>query len=459
MSSQVRHMHAVYSRAEEVCIYWGECADLTTQCDFYHMEHEEDLHPFWRNEAEKYLNPVWRDEAALWPDIKQEAWRDEAEVWPDIKPEAPRNTREGPNSLSNTIASRSTEYRLPQSPLEGCTPDVHRSGAYLFVVALENELLRDNGEDDSLHHFWWKRLWTVQELLLAKHPVVYCGPYVILWKTVCRIWTEIDTHYDLILSSKLTDVRMRLDIAHLNALRSRSERNLHDLLLATTDKAFTEPKDRVFALLGALSQDTFSPNYALDLRVIYTSTAVHCVSTQCAFDILFSQWERGYPLGTEAQGLYSCVPDFDRSRSMPTMTWQTSCLLRPEQGRWERGRSSTLPGTFSFEYACPERIETMSVLSGRNTSVELIENTASRCRIAFNGAFASTVSKLYNFGQHDLDWILTDLSRTASQYFAGSLCEGNEHWNVSITNRQEQHAYDLYKLLLESCFLNLDGNA
>jgi hypothetical protein len=99
----------------------------------------------------------------------------------------------------------------------------------------------------------------------------------------------------------------------------------------------------------------------------------------------------------------------------------------------------------------------MSVLSGRNATADLIENTASRCRIAFAEACVSTVSKLYKFGQDNLDWILTDLSRSTSQYFAESLCEGNRHWNVFTTDQQEQHAYDLYTLMLESCSLQRDG--
>jgi hypothetical protein len=101
----------------------------------------------------------------------------------------------------------------------------------------------------------------------------------------------------------------------------------------------------------------------------------------------------------------------------------------------------------------------MSVLSGRDASADLIENSTSRCRIAFTGACVSTVSKLYIFGQHNLDWILTDLSRSASQYFAQFLCEGNIHWNVLTTDQEEQHAYDLYTLMLESCSLHLDGDA
>jgi hypothetical protein len=303
-SSQVRHMHAVYSRAEEVCIYWGECADQSPNFTSIFEGHFElnllidiDLHPVRRG--------------------------DEVESWHDTELEASRSTH-----VDNLVPHEAINYgafKYPPSQrtlmLEGCTPAIAQILAGIFSVALEQKLLGDLWSDGPLHQLWWKRLWTVQELLLAKHPVVYCGPYVIIWKTVFQIWTE----HNLGRRPR----RMRMDIAYLNALRSQPERNLHDLLLATTDKAFTEPKDRIFALLGASSKGTFSPDYALDTRVIHTSTAVHCIATQGTFDILFSRWERSYPLDSELHRLNSCVPDIDRSHGASAFTWQTSCLLRP----------------------------------------------------------------------------------------------------------------------------------
>jgi hypothetical protein len=81
---------------------------------------------------------------------------------------------------------------------------------------------------------------------------------------------------------------MRVEIKYWDNLRDRSERTWHALLLATADKAFTEPKDRIFALLGALTHGTIPPDYTMHLRVIYTSSDVQCIVTQGAFDILFN---------------------------------------------------------------------------------------------------------------------------------------------------------------------------
>lgn len=113
--------------------------------------------------------------------------------------------------------------------------------------------------------------------------------------------------------------------------------------------------------------------------------------------------------------------------------------MRREQGRWEKVG------------AC--------ALNGKDITVEALESTASRCRIAFDGTCVATVSKLYLFGHHTLDWILTDLSRSISQYFAKSSCDSHKHWSASTADQWGQHAYDICTLLLESCSLHTDGNA
>jgi hypothetical protein len=90
-----------------------------------------------------------------------------------------------------------------------------------------------------------------------------------------------------------------------------------------------------FRLVGALPLGTISLDYSLDVQVIHTSITLHCIATQGTFDILFSQWDRSYQLDHEMDKLYSCVPDFDRSIRMLTLSklWTIPCLTRLEQGR------------------------------------------------------------------------------------------------------------------------------
>jgi hypothetical protein len=419
-SSQVRRMHTVYSRAEEVCIYFGECAEQT-------LKKRED--PFGNTTRPEYhwTNAVGDDE-------------DESFFKPV------HSVRELQKSAANSYKS-SKEGRWAQ---EGEPFDDN------FMTAMEGNLLSDLTPGTSRQHLWWNRLWTVQELLLARKPVVYCGPYTILWSNMIRLWIRPYSSPGAHILRKnfpRATLRMREETIWLHWLRGRTERNLHALLLATTDKAFAEPKDRIFALLGASSPGTISLDYGLDLRNIYALTAIHCITTQGTFDILFSRWERSYQLNSEVDRSHSWVPDFDRSYDIHSyrQSWQTPCLTRAEQGRWEGARIGTIPDLVGFDHECPGRDDSLSMLSLRDIGIEVIENTASRCRLAFNGVCVKTVSQLFQFGQQNLDCILADLSGSTE-----SVCEGNGYWKASTTNLQERHAYDICDLLLKSCSLHLE---
>jgi len=158
----------------------------------------------------------------------------------------------------------------------------------IFLQEFQRILRRDRSLSDPwVQHLWWERLWTLQELLLAKHPVVYFGPFAMPWTRLIAVWpTYYERH-----SVSFTEWRK---FFNLEQLRHQTSRDMHGLLLATAEKAFTEPKDRVLALIGALQHTSFPLHYALDLRVINALTAIHCIAEEDTFDILFSQWTRSY---------------------------------------------------------------------------------------------------------------------------------------------------------------------
>jgi hypothetical protein len=448
-SSQVRHMHAVYSRAGEVCVYFGECREQA----YYNSEDAA------VRAADTFLRTAHLSmECTEQSDHKSVAghiyiiMETQRQHWGQLwARKSLRAAQELQRVVDNSYGSPDAT-RLIRRWLKGRTSDVYQIDAHEFAKALEEDLLRDLACDASLHRLWWKRLWTVQELLLAKHPVVYCGPYVMPWTTMFKVWTykrtlrKDDSRYRV--SHDMSP--MRLEIEYLDMLCCQPNRNLHALLLATTDKAVTEPKDRIFALLGALPQRTLSLDYSLDKRVRDALTVMHCIATQGTFDILFSRWDRSYQLDCGPGRLYSCIPNLDQIHGSCGVGWRIPCILHPEQGRWENARVNAFPAMLRPDYASrPQEF----VLTGNNVDMNVIENTATRCRVAFNGACVTTVRKMYRLGKHDLDWILADLS--ASQYFAESLCDrSRRRWKASTTKDHQQSAHELYTLLLESCSLH-----
>jgi hypothetical protein len=487
-------MHAVYSRAEEVCIYWGEFVEQSFNGSEvknpYHPSREDSEHRreigvdvFSRDQnlctaqeidkaarlSTKSLEELEVSRRGL--EVMRKGSFVESVALVKSRGESllsllPFSSRRGKRPLrapqeEEEAARQSAE--LKRRRLTGYISDSRNESPIEFIKALEESLLGGLASVASSPQSWWRRLWTVQELMLAKLPVVYFGPRVVLWTMLVRTWTQLELAKNELAHGTITEQmclrNMRMDITHLNLLRDQPIRNLHVLLLATTDKGFTEPRDRIFALLGALPQQAISPDYSLDMRITHTSVAMHCIATQCTYDILFSQWKRGYRLICEANSLRSCVPNLDLGLGTMGQDWQTPCLTRPEQGRWESARVGTVPHLFSNDYYVPQRNRSMLVLNGKEISMVAIENTAMRSRIAFNGDYVTTVSKLYRLGEHDLDWMLGDLSRSPSQYSAESLCKGNRHWNLSTPNPREQTAYDIYTLLLESCSIHLEGYA
>jgi hypothetical protein len=146
-------MHAVYSRAEEVCIYFGENADWTG-----HKGKSEHV----------YI--IMLDDTEFWGCRRLGVAQELQKLVDDS---------DGSECATNIIGQF----------LDDCASLVYRIHPAKFVQAAEDSLRGDPADGSSSLYFWWKRLWTVQELLLAKRPVVYYGRCVMRWNTIYRIWS------------------------------------------------------------------------------------------------------------------------------------------------------------------------------------------------------------------------------------------------------------------------------
>jgi hypothetical protein len=123
---------------------------------------------------------------------------------------------------------------------------------------------------------WFTRLWTVQELALASQdPLVGCGFTWITWSTLLGAWQkgamrEFSEMEMIILGDgdennkdeggALSGVRpsgIKIDL--LNNLRTavanKGGEELQDLLLNTNSSKATEPRDRIYALLGMMRSE------------------------------------------------------------------------------------------------------------------------------------------------------------------------------------------------------------
>jgi hypothetical protein len=134
---------------------------------------------------------------------------------------------------------------------------------------------------------WWRRVWTTQEIGLAQRAEVYCGDKHLPWD------------YFVLFSDMLT-IRPVLDVLQRHNPRSEAGRkalgglpaviakarsvwdmwarrktdkiNLSFLVHTTFDRLATDPRDKIYALLGLVNEGaTLEPDYTLNTSKVYTA--------------------------------------------------------------------------------------------------------------------------------------------------------------------------------------------
>jgi hypothetical protein len=147
--------------------------------------------------------------------------------------------------------------------------------------------------------------------------MVYCGPDAITWTeldSVCNIFKKEGTYlYDLFYdrpSFAWTLIRggpRSLQLSRYSP--SLSAPPLVELLLSHKGKKSTDPKDKVYSLVGICStRDSFGViDYSRSIRDIYTHTARHIISTSGKLDVICVKQHDTAPFN-----LPSWAPDWTR---------------------------------------------------------------------------------------------------------------------------------------------------
>ncbi|KAI0547896.1 heterokaryon incompatibility protein-domain-containing protein [Xylaria curta] len=123
---------------------------------------------------------------------------------------------------------------------------------------------------------WFHRVWTFQELCLAKDAQVLCGDFQISWSVIAKAYAALESYG---LSQSIFG-----GIADCMAASSRFYSNNLDLerpylsvlLPLTRELEATDPRDKVFAMLGLVNMSrlpTVKCDYTLSVKEVYTSFA------------------------------------------------------------------------------------------------------------------------------------------------------------------------------------------
>ncbi|KAF7877307.1 hypothetical protein EAF04_000990 [Stromatinia cepivora] len=165
--------------------------------------------------------------------------------------------------------------------------------------------------------YWW-RIWVIQEVACAKEAVVFCGdesiPLIELSNTCDILKREEHLLLSIYLKSPsfvrtlTTGGPKGLQVSRYQA-PDAVEPPLFELLLSHKSKKSSDPRDKVYALIGISdSRKSFGRfDYSLSVRQVYTHTARHIIHDSRRLDIICVDQK-----ASDGDELPSWVPNWTR---------------------------------------------------------------------------------------------------------------------------------------------------
>jgi hypothetical protein len=150
---------------------------------------------------------------------------------------------------------------------------------------------------------WFRRIWTVQEVAVARYTMVMCGPEEMPWTEMIR-GLEVGVSSRLLYSKRALnpdtldffDPAHAAQLSHWEKLQQSSKYSgynldsLLDYLLWFRAREATNPLDKVYALLGLVKNDTLAkaivPHYASAVEGVYNTVTRKFLEAAGKLDIL-----------------------------------------------------------------------------------------------------------------------------------------------------------------------------
>lgn len=208
---------------------------------------------------------------------------------------------------------------------------------------------------------WWGRTWTLQEFLMGEETVMYCGGSSIgvdgMFKGVGRVWDW--SQYRPGLAGLIPRTMYEKAWNRLRLLEwfcNRGEMPLVGMMAYTATSRVTDPRDRIYSLLGLATEKdrrvVGTPDYECDATVVYSRFARAFVEVHQSLDIVCVARALDDDLveaDDERPGLYgrlaSWVPD-----------WSLRCMFSPPVLCLASQSASTHIGNFrplhSWKHSC-----------------------------------------------------------------------------------------------------------
>jgi hypothetical protein len=174
---------------------------------------------------------------------------------------------------------------------------------------------------------WWRRIWVVQEVAAAKNDIwVGCGSYWLPWEKFLGAALTIESYKNHPFVQRIARLGVGASaILDKSKFRAKTDGRLDkfggllNLLFYFRNYEATDPRDRVFALLGFTPSIPVVPDYTKTAEEVYEElvrTSIQ-VTGSCMMIFLCRKPKR--------LQLPSWVPDF--SVNLPDDAWNVSCPL------------------------------------------------------------------------------------------------------------------------------------
>jgi hypothetical protein len=231
----------------------------------------------------------------------------------------------GPEADDSSLAidfliAMADKYSFPDEVSSLISVVVGRRGLDAVVLLFERE--------------YWRRLWVVQEVFNAKDITVYCGSRQVNWSVFklassafARHRDDLEYHFTGTSSGNRQSSRIisRDHFTHSQVLIYQGPRSLPDIswvaklgeesllavLRACRRKLASEPRDKVFGILGLLPQEIreeFPPDYSRSLKDVYIDVVDYLLFTTECLDVICEAIH--FPVHTDSANLPTFVPDW-----------------------------------------------------------------------------------------------------------------------------------------------------
>ncbi|KAH7310863.1 heterokaryon incompatibility protein-domain-containing protein, partial [Stachybotrys elegans] len=166
---------------------------------------------------------------------------------------------------------------------------------------------------------WFTRVWCIQELVMASNPILVSRDSTLTWNSFSKTVLAFRQQFKAYQKDQsfenfylLNDIRQRF--------KKKTKASLLELMFLTRGFQATDPRDKLFALVGlagdVLSSDwEVTPNYNLSVLEVYRQFALWHLTRKRQLGIL--SFGRNHDLASlpALEGLPSWVPDLTRPGS------------------------------------------------------------------------------------------------------------------------------------------------